>query len=107
MQEALVSEQAVPRAWSLYFPEEEHSTEDRRAVLLRDLIPRLASLASWLADRLQPQQTTGRHRLTIGFEELHKVCDSAELAAALQLQPVEALACLGAAAHEASNSDQL
>lgn len=102
MQQAVVTQQTVPRAWSLYFPDEEHSLDDRRAVLLQDLLPRFTSLASWLADRLQPQQVTGRHRLSLGFEELQRVCNSSELCAALDLQPVEALACLGAAAHEAS-----
>ena len=107
MQLASTREQAVPHAWSVYFPEEDHSDEDRRAVLLHDLIPRLRPLARWLADRLQPQQLTGRHRLSIGFDELQKMCDSSELAAALELQPVEALACFGAAAHEASNSEHI
>ncbi|DBA93068.1 TPA: DNA replication licensing factor mcm8, variant 3 [Trebouxia sp. C0005] len=100
MQQAVIAEQIVPEAWSLYFPDEEFSLDDRRAVLLQDLLPRLTSLTRWLAERLQPQQVTGRHRLSIGFEELQKVCSSSELSAALDLQPVEALACLGAAAHQ-------
>lgn len=106
MQQAVVTEQIVPEAWTLYFPDEGHSPDDRRAVLLQDLLPRFTSLSRWLADRLQPQQVTGRHRLSIGFEELQKVCSSSEFSAALDLQPVEALACLGAAAHQASKSDQ-
>jgi hypothetical protein len=107
MQQAVVTEQIAPEAWTLYFPDEEHSPDDRRAVLLQDLLPRLTSLTRWLADRLQPLQVTGRHRLSIGFEELQKVRSSSEFSAALELQPVEALACLGAAAHQASKSDQL
>ena len=107
MQQAVVTEQIAPEAWTLYFPDEEHSPDDRRAVLLQVLLPRLTSLTRWLADRLQPQQVTGRHRLSIGFEELQKVCSRSEFSAALDRQPVEALACLGAAAHQASKSDQL
>lgn len=102
MQQALITdrESGVPRSWSLYFPDDEHAAEDRRAVLLQDLLPRLAPQADWLASRLQPGQTTGRHRLLISFEELQNTCKSSELLVALDLQPVEALACLGAAAHE-------
>lgn len=101
MQQALISDrEGPPRSWTLYFPDDEHAAEDRRAVLLQDLLPRLAPQAAWLADRLQGGQTTGRHRLLISFEELQNTCKSAELSVALGLQPVEALACLGAAAHE-------
>lgn len=102
MQQALTSNREVgpPRSWSLYFPEDEHAAEDRRAVLLQELIARLAPQAAWLADRLHAGQTTGRHRLLISFEELQNTCKSSELSIALDLQPVEALACLGAAAHE-------
>lgn len=102
MQLALTAnrEVGVPRSWSLYFPEDEHTAEDRRAVLLQDLLPRLASQAEWLADRLRPGQATGRHCLLISFDEMQSNCASSELLIALDLQPVEALACLGAAAHE-------
>ena len=102
MQQALIRNREVgpPRSWSLYFPEDEYAAEDRKAVLLQDLLPRLAPQAAWLADRLHPGQTTGRHRLLISFEELQSTCKSSELSIALDLQPVEALACLGAAAHE-------
>lgn len=102
MQQALISnrEAGPPRSWSLYFPEDEHAAEDRKAVLLQDLLPRLAPQAAWLADRLRPGQTTGRHCLLISFEELQHTCKSSELSTALDFQPVEALACLGAAAHE-------
>ena len=110
MQQAATTEdtvQAIPSAWSLYFTEEEYSAEDRRAILLRDLLPRLATRASWLACNLLPHQMTGRHGLVIAWEELQKVCDSSELSAALEMQPAEALACVGAAAHQESHSDQL
>ena len=110
MQQAATAEntvQAIPSSWSLYFAEEEHSAEDRRAILLRDLLPRLAARASRLAGKLQPHQMTGRHGLVVGCEEMQTVCDSSELSAALDLQPVEALACLGAAAHQERHSDQL
>lgn len=102
MQQALISDREVgpPRSWRLYFPDDEHAADDRRAVLLHDLLPRLAPQGAWLADRLHRGQTTGRHRLMISFEELQNTCKSSELSVALSLQPVEALACLGAAAHE-------
>lgn len=106
MEEALISdgEQGCPRSWSLYFPEDEHAVEDRRAVLLHELLSRLDSRAEWLANRLHPRQTTGRHCLSISFEELQNACQSSELSIALDLQPVEALACLGAAAHEVGSA---
>lgn len=102
MQRTLITdrEQEVPRSWSLYFSEDEYAAEDRRALLLHDLLPRLAPHAEWLASRLHPGHSTGRHRLTISFNQLQNVCKSSELSLALELQPVEALACLGAAAHE-------
>ena len=97
-------QQSCPRSWSLYFPEDEHAAEDRRAVLLHEILPRLSSQLDWLAGRLQPGQTTGRHRLSISFEELQNACHSSELLMALDMQPVEALACLGAAAHEVGSA---
>lgn len=102
MEQALITnrEVGVPRSWSLYFPGDEHAADDRRAVLLQDLLPQLALHAHWLANRLHPGQTTGRHCLLISFDELQTKCKSSELLTALDLQPAEALACLGAAAHE-------
>ena len=106
MEEALIShrEQGCPRSWSLYFPGDEHSAEDRRVVLLHELLSRLDSKAEWLASRLHPRQTTGRHSLSFSFVELQNACQDSELSIALDLQPVEALACLGAAAHEVGSA---
>ena len=94
------AEQAVPRSWSLYFPEEDYTAEDRRSVLFHELLPRLAERAEWLANRLRPGNTTGRHRLSLSVGELESACRSSELSMAIDLQPAEALACVGAAAHQ-------
>ena len=99
-QAAITSEPAMPLAWSTYFSEEEYAADDRRAILVHELIPRLNSLGSWLTERFQPQRLTGRHTLSLRLDDLQKVCNSLELYAALELQPLEALACLAAAAHE-------
>lgn len=99
-QVAVVSESRMPLSWSEYFVEEEYAANDRRAILVHELIPRLRPLGTWLAERLQPQRLTDRHTLSLRSDELQKVCDSPELFAALELQPLEALACLAAAAHE-------
>lgn len=102
-QAATAVEVTMPSAWGMYFPEDEYAADDRRAVLLHELIPRLTHLGTWLGERLQPQCLTDRHTLLLRSDELQEVCKSSELYAALELQPLEALACLAAAAHEVSN----
>lgn len=101
-QPALAVQHAMPLSWSTYFSEDEYAADDRRALLVHELIPRLSSLASWLVERFQPQRLTGRHTLSLRLDELQQVCNSTDLYAALEMQPVEALACLAAAAHEVS-----
>lgn len=95
----------MPRAWGTYFSEEDYVADDRRAMLVHELTLLLSS--SWLAERFQPHTLTGRHTLSVRLDELQKVCSSSDLYAALELQPLEALACLAASAHEVSPPDTL
>lgn len=93
----------APGAWRLYFPDVAYTPGDRRALLLQELAAALAGEAGWrlLTAQLQPAGRPGGEAvLTLDYGQLSRLCDSADLAAALAVHPAEGLACLQAAAHE-------
>lgn len=90
---------AAPAAWSLYFPESAYVAQDRRALLITELLSALQSEQGWnIVQRLQSVQQ--EYVLQLDYQQLCQLCDSPDLAAALEMQPLEGLACLQAAVHE-------
>ncbi|WIA40343.1 hypothetical protein OEZ86_013710 [Tetradesmus obliquus] len=92
---------AAPAAWALYFSDCAYVSQDRRALLIQELLDVLKSDAGYdlLRAGLQPVQQ--EYVLELDYQRLTQLCDSADLAAALEMQPLEGIACLQAAAHEA------
>eukprot|EP00882_Tetradesmus_deserticola_P030670 GHRQ01034552.1.p1 GENE.GHRQ01034552.1~~GHRQ01034552.1.p1 ORF type:complete len:155 (-),score=52.30 GHRQ01034552.1:3-467(-) len=91
---------AAPAAWALYFGDCAYVAQDRRALLVQELLVALKTDAGYelLAAGLQPVQQ--EYVLELDYQRLTQLCDSADLAAALEMQPLEGIACLQAAAHE-------
>ncbi|KAI8465449.1 MAG: MCM2/3/5 family-domain-containing protein [Monoraphidium minutum] len=75
-QPAAAAPAAPPASWPLYLPAVDYDAQDRRALL--------------------------EYVLPLDFQALHQLTGcSAELESAMELEPLEALACVAAAAHEA------
>jgi hypothetical protein len=93
---------AAPAAWGLYFGDCAYVSQDRRALLIQELLDALKTDAGYelLVAGLQPVQQ--EYVLELDYQRLTQLCDSADLAAALEMQPLEGIACLQAAAHEVS-----
>eukprot|EP00878_Enallax_costatus_P046823 GHUV01057115.1.p1 GENE.GHUV01057115.1~~GHUV01057115.1.p1 ORF type:complete len:250 (+),score=76.63 GHUV01057115.1:210-959(+) len=91
---------ATPAAWSFYFPDSAYVAQDRRALLITELLGALQSEEGWnIVKNLQSVQQ--EYVLQLDYQQLLQICDSPDLAAALEMQPLEGLACLQAAVHEA------
>lgn len=89
----------VPASWQLYFPDATYVAEDRRALLITELLDALKTQEGWsIISGLQ--QTQHEYVLQLDYQQLLQLCDSPDLAAALEMQPLEGLACLEAAVHE-------
>lgn len=92
--------QSRPAAWSHYWPDAEYAADDRRALLIRDLTAFFSSPTG------QPLISSPQHRfnkvaLKLDWAQLTVLSGSADLQEAMHHAPMEALACLGAAVHEA------
>lgn len=98
----------VPHAWSLYFPEEEFAQDDRRAQLIQDLVAHWSRDDAARADLLNrthfPQE--GACAVTLAADALLQTRASADLEAALECQPLEALGCLAAAAYQVGLAEE-
>lgn len=89
----------APGAWQLYFGDCAYVAQDRRALLIQELLGILNTQSGWdLVKGLQPVQQ--QYVLELDYQHLLQICDSQDLAAALEMQPLEGLACLQAAVHE-------
>ena len=89
-----------PAGWEHYWPAKEYTPDDRRAVLIRELAAFLTSPVGW--PLLSPAHT--RHsKIILPLDWTHIIAASriADLSEAMVHAPVEALSCLGAAAHAA------
>eukprot|EP00775_Hariotina_reticulata_P012205 gene12205-12342_t len=91
---------AVPAAWHVYFKDSAYSQQDRRALLIQELLAAFGTEQGW---RLisNVQQCQHGYVLPLDCEQLSEICDSPDLAAALEMQPLEGIACLNASVHEA------
>lgn len=94
------AESGLAQAWRLYFPGTDYQPNDRRALLMHEAAEHLAEPCG--AQLLtQAQALQDRCVVQLDYEQLLGACEgSANLAAALELQPVEALACVAAAVHQ-------
>ncbi|CAI7861866.1 unnamed protein product [Closterium sp. NIES-53] len=113
-----VQASGVPISWTLYFPGEEFSPEDRRAELIKSLIDGFLSekgqqLLQQVLPEADPKELSLHSRWTVSMESLKQHLQPASstgqsdlgaaaelLIQALEAAPEEALACLGAAATE-------
>jgi hypothetical protein len=93
---------AAPASWALFFPDSAYSPQDRRAQLLHEALAGLGTGAGWelLRSGLRPHKQLGSCVVHLDYPALLGVCDSANLSAALEMQPAEGLCCLQAAVHE-------
>ena len=101
----------LPGAWPLYF-DEDYDADDRRRMLVAELVAFFASPqgARFFALNRGRVRAVGGGAANCGadvafsvdYDDLAAACGSADLVASLEVQPVEGLACLAAAAHEVS-----
>lgn len=93
---------AAPSAWGVYFPSDAFSPQDRRAQLIQELLAALGTEAGWqlLSRGMRGEQHLSACVVALDYEQLLQLCDSANLSAALEMQPSEGLTCLQAAVHE-------
>ncbi|XXG54976.1 hypothetical protein AAC387_Pa03g2725 [Persea americana] len=86
----------MSKMWSNYFPGVEFSEDNRRFKLMTELAhffssPSAQSLISQVKD------DDGLLSLLVDFQQLRKICQVEEFYAALEVEPKEALSCMGAA----------
>lgn len=96
------AQSAAPSAWGVYFPSDAYSPQDRRVQLLQELLTSLGTESGWqlLSSGLRTVQHLTACVVALDYEQLLQHCDSANLSAALEMQPAEGLLCLQAAVHE-------
>ena len=99
---------SLPSAWPLYF-DEDYDAEDRRRMLVTELVEFFASPQGarfFVFGRCVRAVGGGAANsgadvaFAVEYDDLAAACGSADLVASLEVQPVEGLACLAAAAHE-------
>jgi hypothetical protein len=90
--------QPLQQTWAAYFPEAPYDASDRRVLLMQELLQTLASDAGWQLLQFVPYQQG--HVVHMDYARLQQVTGSADLAAALEMQPLEGLGCLRAAVHQ-------
>ena len=98
----------LPSAWPLYF-DEDYDAEDRRCMLVAELVEFFATPQGarfFVLNRCVRAVGGGVANcgadvaFSVDYDDLAAACGSADLVASLEVQPVEGLACLAAAAHE-------
>jgi DNA helicase MCM8 len=91
---------AAPSAWSDYFPPGEFNPNDRRALLIDDLVKFFTSdTGCSFVQALRPC-VDGSYVLLVDYTELEAKSGLPDVPAALDGSPVEALGCVAVAAHE-------
>lgn len=90
----------TPASWQLYFRDEQFSLDDRRLSLITSLCSFFLRPEGW--EFLSRVRYVLRQRIVlyIDFGMLQKQSQIVDLQAAIDLQPIECLGCLGAAAFE-------
>ncbi|KAK9824829.1 hypothetical protein WJX81_003431 [Elliptochloris bilobata] len=89
-----------PHSWRVHFADAEFTPDDRRSLLIYDLISFFKDgCMGW--HMLAPLQRHGnRLALQLDYMSLQQQCQSPDLVPALDMQPAEGLGCLGAAVYE-------
>ena len=90
---------AAPAVWERYFTDAPADAADQRLLLVRELARFFAGREGW-SMLAGVRRVNGVWRLALDMEALERQAGSEDLAAALQHQPQQGLACLAAAAHE-------
>ena len=91
----------VPIAWPVYFGDEECAKDDRRVLLIAQLSGWFSTKEGWecLAHDLSLTPDC-RVVMALDYEVLRATCPIPDVFAALDMQPLEAVACLGCSAYE-------
>jgi hypothetical protein len=97
---------AAPSAWEKYFLAAEYTPTDRRNVLIQDLVRFFSSAGSIFLVSLC-STSEGSYSLEVDYASLEAACGSADLVAAMDLQPADGLACVAIAAYEVCRSVEL
>ena len=104
----------LPTAWPLYF-DEDCDADDRRRMLVAELVAFFATAqgARFFAPGRSVRSVGGGcgHSgsdvsFSVDYDDLAAACGSADLVASLEVQPIEGLACLAAAAHEVKGRER-
>lgn len=88
-----------PAAWELYFKSVPYNAQDRRAMLIHELVKQL-SRSDGSALLKHVRLVHQHYVLHMDYEQLLQNCNSADLVAALEMQPQEGLSCIAAACYE-------
>ncbi len=92
-------QQSSPAYWVDYFGCQECQADDRRVVLIKQLVAFLSTVAA--SDLLAKNLAIKGSKLVLNVDKEQLIqCGSEDLLAALELQPIEALNCIGTAAAE-------
>lgn len=89
-------------AWAQYFPGSEYDPQDRKAILVNDLIEFLCTPAgvALLAASAAAPLGQDRYVLHLDYEALAAASGNQDIDAALALQPAEGLSCICAAVYQ-------
>lgn len=96
------ADEGVPPGWALYFSQEAYSPSDRRVLLIKELGAFFKSEAGW--EHLCRLEPYGGDEIAaeVDYERLKAASGLGDLSAAMEWQPEEGLACVGAAAYQVS-----
>lgn len=90
---------AKPSAWDMYFGSDQFEHDDRRALLVRDLVQHFDSPPGW-QQLLAAVQWHARTLLDLDWQQLVQLAGNQDLQEAMLHAPAEALSCIGCAAYE-------
>ena len=90
----------VPVSWARYFPPTEYDANDRRALLIGEMLAVFSSEHGWRLVQHGARQHLDGYALTLDYKLLCAFAKSADLEAAIDMQPEEGLACLSACLFE-------
>lgn len=89
-----------PSSWELYFGFDAWQADDRRHLLIADLVTFFASPAGWQLLTAAAAPWHARVVVELDWQDLLAGTAATELATAMQMQPGVALGCLACAAYE-------
>lgn len=91
----------VPIAWPLYFGDDECASDDRRVLLILQLIGWFSSKSGWsVLSKNLSLTVDSKIAFMVDYEVFRSSCSIPDVFAALDMQPFEAVSCLGCSAYE-------